>query len=104
MKQKTKDLIEKLLAENPDGATPTPPTPPQRPSQALDDEEGDPDNEFVMNAEGQMEALLMEVLQREGFRCSTFEQSGIMTRNNGVVARGQLGKFQITIVEDRRGY
>jgi hypothetical protein len=70
-----------------------------------DEVEGhDPDNEIDLNAESSMEEALLNLLQGEGYRCQTFESAGILTNNKGVVAKGQLGKFQITIVEDRRGY
>ena len=69
-----------------------------------EDEGHDPDNEIDLNAESSMEEALVNLLQAEGYKCQTFKSAGILTNNKGVVAKGQLGKFQITIVEDRRGY
>lgn len=38
-------------------------------------------------------------------RVSTFEEAGVMTRNAGLVVRLKGGeKFQVTIVQDHRGW
>jgi hypothetical protein len=54
-----------------------------------------------------MEARLRAMLERKRpvRRVSTFEEAGVLTRNRGlVVALTDGTKFQIEIIEDRRGW
>jgi len=76
-----------------------------------DEEEESPD--IDLNAEADLQERLIELLKEVGYIANSFEHAGILTRNYGVVIRpprqGTLpegwpdSKFQITIVEDRRG-
>lgn len=57
--------------------------------------------------ERRFEAGLMNVLARcsKVSRTETFANAGILTNNKGLVVRMADGtKFQLTIVEDRRGW
>jgi hypothetical protein len=57
--------------------------------------------------EKRMERRLQRLLDgRRGIdRIQTFEEAGILTRNRGLVIRLEDGtKYQITIVEDERGW
>lgn len=75
------------------------------PDEELDDDDVDPNNEIDLNAEEGFQTLLRDILEaRGGMRVSTFEEAGIMTRNKGLVVKTPDSKFQLTIVEDRRGY
>lgn len=110
--KKTKDLVQALLAEEGE-LTPeqqalraskglnTAPDPLPGADAAIDADEDEVEEE---DPEVAMEETLVELLTDAGFRVQTFEHAGILTRNRGVVARGPQGKFQISIVEDRRGY
>jgi len=56
--------------------------------------------------ERRMERRLRAMLERKQSvdRVETFEEAGVLTRNRGLVVRlGDGTKYQITIVEDRRG-
>lgn len=60
---------------------------------------------MASETEHAFEEELKELLLENGAnRVSTFEEAGIMTRNAGLVVHINKKKFQLTIVEDRRGY
>jgi hypothetical protein len=73
--------------------------------EAIDDE-GDPDFSGTPEEDGEkeFETKLRDILEGEGMRTSTFDEAGILTRNKGLVVRDGDKKYQLTIVEDRRGY
>jgi hypothetical protein len=57
--------------------------------------------------EKRMERRLRRMLETKTSvrRVETFEEAGVMTRNRGLVVRMEDGtKFQIEILEDRRGW
>jgi hypothetical protein len=70
------------------------------------DDEGDPDFTDTPEEDGEkeFETKLRDILEGEGMRTSTFDEAGILTRNKGLVIRDGDKKYQLTIVEDRRGY
>ena len=62
----------------------------------MDDDAEDP--------EAELEIYLSDLLSGAGFDCSTFSESGMLTRNKGlVISRGDR-QFQLTIVESTRRY
>lgn len=83
-------LVETLLNDSSSAATP------EKRLESYDDEERD--------AAASFEGFLAETLEDAGCRIQTFADAGVMTRNSGLVVRHGDKKFQVTIVEDRRGY
>lgn len=122
--KKPEDLVEKLLNEAPGDVPPGSPgrmargettnaagervagdfQPPAGDDEDVDD--GDDDNEIDFNSEEEFAEQLSELIEENipGARVSSFREAGVLTRNEGFIVRTPNGKYQVTVVEDRRGY
>lgn len=72
-----------------------------------EEEDDDSDNEFEFESETHFRQQLGEMIEENmpGVRISSFEEAGVLTRNEGLIVSTQNGgRFQITIVEDRGRY
>lgn len=95
MKHTARRLVEALGEPNDDTGYPG--------SERPEDEAGTIENETHFNAEERMTVTLGGLLEEQGCRVRSYEDAGVMTRNNGlVVQHPEFGNFQITVVEDRR--
>jgi hypothetical protein len=100
-KEKAEKLVETLLKEAPDREVNPEVDAYNASDRTIDsgDDEIDPDNEYVIGADEQMAQILIKALSKQGYRCVTFDEAGLRTGYMGIVAKGELGKFQIEIAD-----